>query len=255
MSIFEKLSAKKGGVHPHTSFDHTSSTVNTPYGSDDEADLSDIKQAQNLSIHLSPVDNSVPNRAIRTVIRGDFARLQQEANEGKRRQRKYLVATDLSDESVYALEWTIGTILRDGDTLFAVYAVDEEVGTGKDAELGAGVPVQIGEGARAMQDSAAVVGSQTEKTTHGANSSFLPHALASRLGTGSSESRSGSVDTRALSKAELERFHAVEKISQTCIKLLRKTMLQVRVAVEVIHCKSPKHMITEAVSSCSGTIL
>jgi hypothetical protein len=28
---------------------------------------------------------------------------------------------------------------------------------------------------------------------------------------------------------------------------LRKTKLQVRIGVEVIHCKSPKHMITEAV--------
>ncbi|KAJ9294673.1 hypothetical protein DTO271G3_6593 [Paecilomyces variotii] len=256
MSAAEKSSAKKGGVHPRTSFDYTASTVNTPYGSDDEADLSDIKQAQNLGIHLSPIDTSVPNRAIRTVIRGDFTRLQQEANEGKRRQRKYLVATDLSDESVYALEWTIGTILRDGDTLFAVYAVDEEVGTGKDAELGAGVQsVQIGEGAKAMQDSAAIVGSQTEKTAHSAATSFLPHMLAARLGTGSSESRSGSVDTRGLSKAELERIHAVEKISQTCIKLLRKTMLQVRVAVEVIHCKSPKHMITEAIDGLAPTLV
>ncbi|KAJ9242121.1 hypothetical protein DTO027B5_4044 [Paecilomyces variotii] len=254
MSAAEKSSSKKGGVHPRTSFDYTASTVNTPYGSDDEADLSDIKQAQNLSIHLSTIDTSVPNRAIRTVIRGDFTRLQQEANEGKRRQRKYLVATDLSDESVYALEWTIGTILRDGDTLFAVYAVDEEVGTGKDAELGAGVQsVQIGEGAKAMQDSAAIVGSQTEKTAISAATSFLPHVLAARLGT--SESRSGSVDTRGLSKAELERIHAVEKISQTCIKLLRKTMLQVRVAVEVIHCKSPKHMITEAIDGLEPTLV
>lgn len=164
------------------------------------------------------------------------------------------MATDLSDESVYALEWTIGTILRDGDTLFAVYAVDEEVGTGKDAELGAGVQsVQIGEGAKAMQDSAAIVGSQTEKTAISAATSFLPHVLAARLGT--SESRSGSVDTRGLSKAELERIHAVEKISQTCIKLLRKTMLQVRVAVEVIHCKSPKHMITEAIDGLEPTLV
>ncbi|KAL1858642.1 hypothetical protein Plec18170_002844 [Paecilomyces lecythidis] len=256
MSAPEKSSSKKSGVHPHTSFDYTASTVNTPYGSDDEADLSDIKQAQNLSIHLSPIDTSVPNRAIRTVIRGDFTRLQQEANEGKRRQRKYLVATDLSDESVYALEWTIGTILRDGDTLFAVYAVDEEVGTGKDAELGAGVQsVQIGEGAKAMQDSAAIVGSQTEKTAVSAATSFLPHVLAARLGSAASDSRSSSVDSRALSKAELERIHAVEKISQTCIKLLRKTMLQVRVAVEVIHCKSPKHMITEAIDGLEPTLV
>lgn len=236
---------KKTGVHPHTSYDYTASAINTPVGSDEEADLSDIKQAQNLSIHMSAIDNSIPNRAIRTIIRGDFTRIQQDADEGRRRQRKYLVATDLSDESVYALEWTIGTILRDGDTLFAVYAVDEETGTGsKDAELTSSV--QIGEGAKVIQDTAAVVGSQTEKTAKSAALS-LPHMLTQHLGSGW-DSKSGSVDSRGMSKAEMERFHAVEGISQTCVRLLRKTMLQVRVAVEVIHCKSPKHLITEAVS-------
>ncbi|KAL2008640.1 hypothetical protein VTN00DRAFT_6834 [Thermoascus crustaceus] len=247
-----KSAIKKTGVHPHTSFDYTASAINTPVGSDEEADLSDIKQAQNLSIHMSAIDNSIPNRAIRTIIRGDFTRIQQDADEGRRRQRKYLVATDLSDESVYALEWTIGTILRDGDTLFAVYAVDEDTGTGsKDAELSSSV--QIGEGVKVIQDTAAVVGSQTEKTAKSAALS-LPHMLTQHLGSGW-DSKSGSVDSRGMSKAEMERFHAVEGISQTCVRLLRKTMLQVRVAVEVIHCKSPKHLITEAIDGLEPTLV
>ena len=48
-------------------------------------------------------------------------------------------------------------------------------------------------------------------------------------------------------KAEKERYHATQEITDRCIKLLRKTKLQVRVVVEVFHCKSPKHMITEVV--------
>ena len=36
-----------------------------------------------------------------------------------RRKRKYIVASDLSDESRYAVEWGIGTVLRDGDELCA----------------------------------------------------------------------------------------------------------------------------------------
>jgi hypothetical protein len=243
----EKPLFKKTGVHPQTSFDYTMSVSNTPVGSDDDADLSDIKHAQNLSIQMSTVDNSIPNRAIRTIIRGDFTRLQQEADHGHRRQRKYLVATDLSDESVYALEWTIGTILRDGDTLFTVYAIDEESGTGKAAELSASVPV--GEGAKVIQDSAAVIGSQTEKTALKLQSnaaSLLPQALSSYFG--GSDSRSVSVHSRGISTVDSERVFAVERISQTCVRLLRKTRLQVRVAVEVIHCKSPKQLITEAVS-------
>lgn len=232
-------------MHPNTSFDHNTSALNTPVGSDDEADLSDIKQAQNLSIHMSSVDNTIPDRAIRTIIRGDFPRFQQEAEEGFRRQRKYLVATDLSDESVYALEWTIGTILRDGDTLFAVYAVADETSGGAEVSHGAV------DGAQMMQDAADVVGIQTEKTAarFQSSSSLIPHALAAYFGAESkSNSRSNSVDNRVLSRNEAERSRAIEGISQTCVRLLRKTMLQVRVAVEVIHCKSPKHLLTEAVS-------
>ena len=54
--------------------------------------------------------------------------MQKEASENHRRVRKYLVATDLSDEAAHALEWTVGTVLRDGDTLLAIYCVDEEIG-------------------------------------------------------------------------------------------------------------------------------
>lgn len=220
--------------------------MSTPVGSDDEADLSDLKQAQNLSVNLSSVDTSIPDRAIRTIIRGDFPRLQQEAEKKSRRQRKYLVATDLSEESVYALEWTIGTILRDGDTLFAVYAVPDENASGVDLNT----CVQIGDGATVIKHTADVVGKQTEKTAlkYQGSSSLLPNALAAYFGNDSkTTSRNNSVDSRALSRAEQDRSRAIEDISDTCVRLLRKTMLQVRVAVEVIHCRSPKHLLTEAV--------
>src|SRR5690606_26903458 len=32
----------------------------------------------------------------------------------------------LSSEAAYALEWTIGTVLRDGDTLLAISAMEED---------------------------------------------------------------------------------------------------------------------------------
>ncbi|KAF7593006.1 hypothetical protein BBP40_012165 [Aspergillus hancockii] len=239
---------KKPEVHPRTSFD-TASAVNTPFGSEDEAELSDIKRAQKLGIQMSSIDSSVHNRSIRTIIRGDYANLSEVTEGGRRRQRKYLVTTDLSEESVYALEWTIGTILRDGDTMFAVCAIHEETG--------APTSVQIGEGAKAMQDAAAVVGSQTEETAQASqndSTTNLSRALLSRLGSGT-DSKPGSVDSRGMSKAESERVHAVEIISQTCVRLLRKTLLQVRVAVEVIHCKSPKHMITEAIDGLEPTLV
>ncbi|GCB18810.1 uncharacterized protein C167.05 [Aspergillus awamori] len=237
---------KKPDVHPRTSFDSASAT-NTPFGSEDEAELSDIKRAQKLGIQMSSIDSTVQHRSIRTIIRGDYAEAQEETESSRRRQRKYLVATDLSEESVYALEWTIGTILRDGDTMFAVCAMHDETATP--------ASVQIGDGAKAIQDAAAVVGSQTAETAEKAqndSNSHLPRALFGRLGT---DSKPSSVDARGMSKAESERVHAVEVISQTCVRLLRKTLLQVRVAVEAIHCKSPKHMITEAIDGLDPTLV
>lgn len=231
----------KPQIHPSTSFE-TTSAANTPFGSEDEAELSDIKRAQKLNIQMSSINNTVHNRSIRTIVRGDYANVLEETEGSRRRRRRYMVTTDLSEESVYALEWTIGTILRDGDTMFAVCALHED--------SSAGTSVQIGEGAKAMQDSAAIVGSQTEETAqksqHDPSSTYLSRAILGRLSSGT-DSRPGSVDGRGMTKAESERVRAVESISQTCVRLLRKTLLQVRIAVEVIHCKSPKHMITEAV--------
>ena len=234
-----RKSALKAVVHPQTSFDiptpRLHSVAGTPYGSDDEAEIGDIHRAQKLSISLSDIDNGVPHRSIRTIVRGNFSSLQDQGDGSRRRRRKYLVATDLSEESVYALEWTIGTVLRDGDTIYAIYVMHEDSTTTS--------AVQVGEGAKAMKDARAVVGSQTKE----ANQSHGSRTILGRLGPGIS-SKTHSADSRASSMAEAERVRAVESVSQTCVKLLRKTVLQVRIAVEVIHCKNPKSMITEAVS-------
>lgn len=241
----ERLSYKRSGVHPHTNYDQSASRNASPTTSDSD-ELNDIRRAQRMQIHSSPVDNSIPHRMIRTIIRGDFAKMQEEAEEGSRRLRTYLVATDLSGEAAYALEWTIGTVLRDGDTLLAVYAVDEEIGTGKTGDP-EGLP--IGEGAKAMQDMTALVEKMTTSTQSVFPSSApSPLSRPALLRGSSKDSGAGSTDSRYMSKAEQERLHAIERISQTCIKFVRKTKLQVRIAVEVIHCKSPKYMITEAVS-------
>jgi hypothetical protein len=247
----EKIT-KKQGVHPNTNYNAAQpSGTSTPLTSDSE-DRDEVRRAQRLTMNMSPIDSSIPHRVIRTIIRGDFAEMQHEAEQGSRRLRTYLVATDLSSEAAYALEWTIGTVLRDGDTLLAVYAVDEDIGTGKTGDNDAsGLP--IGEGGLAMQETAAVVGKLTAAahntlTAVGAPSPLGPNGrLAASHSRAGNSSRATSTDSRQLSRADQERFHAAEDISQTCIKFLRKTKLQVRIAVEVIHCKSPKHMITEAV--------
>ncbi|KAJ5225984.1 hypothetical protein N7468_007209 [Penicillium chermesinum] len=232
-----RKSALKSVIRPQTSFDiptpMTQSAAGTPYGSDDEAERDDIHRAQRLTMSMSAIDNQVPHRSIRTIIRGDFAAIQAEGDEGRRRQRKYVLATDLSEESVYALEWAIGTVLRDGDTLYCIHAMHED--------HNASSSVQVGEGAKAMRDAANVVGTQTKEAAANPGRN-----LFGLLGPGTA-SKASSVDARGSPAAEAERVKAVEKVSETCVKLLRKTVLQVRVAVEVIQCRSPKLLVVEAI--------
>ena len=232
--------SKRFVVRPNTNFDRNVSRGPSPSTSDSE-ELNDIRRAQKLNINSSPIDSSIPHRVIQTIIRGDFAQMQKEAEEGTRRQRTYLVATDLSEEAAYALEWTIGTVLRDGDTLLAVYAVDEEVGTGK-----TGDSLPIGDGAKAMQDATAVMDKMTIASQKGPL--MLSKATLRPGSRKSSAAPSADSTSRSRSNAEQERAHAIETLSETCLRFLRKTKLQVRVAIEIIHCKSPKYMVTEAVS-------
>ncbi|WEW57246.1 hypothetical protein PRK78_002711 [Emydomyces testavorans] len=251
----EKPLNKKTGIHPHTSFD-IASAGNTPAGSEDETEVSDIKKAQNLSIYMSPIDQSVPNRVIRTIIRGEFSNMQEEGHQGHRRLRKYLVATDLSEESSYALEWTIGTILRDGDTMYAVFAIEEESGSSKSAaDTDSVSSVHISDGARAMLDITTTVGSQTEQTLGDSNRASAHASPQGSFVHLMAESKTSSIDSRAATKTEAERLRALELLTQTVVRLLRKTRLQVRVAIEIIHCKSPKHLITEAIDALEPTLV
>jgi nucleotide-binding universal stress UspA family protein len=224
----------RAGIHPSTSFDQGGSGFNTPVTSDTEADITDIKRAQKLRVDLTPIISTPEShRCVRTIYRGDFAKMQQEAEDDHRRVRKYLVATDLSDEAAHALEWTIGTVLRDGDTLLAIYCIDEETSLGFD-----GHDESITTQAAIIAASATVA---KPAVTH----------TPSRLGPG----RDTASPARDRSKAESERHRAVDDITERVSKLLRKTRLQVRVVIEVIHCKSPKHLITEVIDFISPTLV
>ncbi|RPD62387.1 hypothetical protein L226DRAFT_532605 [Lentinus tigrinus ALCF2SS1-7] len=63
------------------------------------------------------------DRCVITITHGDPEQIRQETGKpGKR----YVLASDLSEESRYALEWGIGTVLRDGDELIIVTVVENE---------------------------------------------------------------------------------------------------------------------------------
>ncbi|KAH7083106.1 hypothetical protein BKA63DRAFT_143137 [Paraphoma chrysanthemicola] len=244
----ERMTRKNssGIVHPHTSFDQGGSGLSTPVHSDHEDNMAELRSAQQLSLNISPIQSSPEaHRCVRQIVRGDYSQFAEDAQKGLRRQRVYLVSTDLSDEAAYALEWTIGTVLRDGDTLLAVYAVDEETGVATTDASGAPV-------------AQAITGRQ--ESDHLMRTLSNHDGLPSSRSGGSPSPLANSImfteaDVKAMGKAEKERYQACVEVSDRCVKLLRKTRLQVRAVVEVFHCKSPKHMITEVIDFLEPTLV
>ncbi|KAJ4001704.1 hypothetical protein F5050DRAFT_1560335 [Lentinula boryana] len=74
-----------------------------------------------------PLNTSRPlfqrDRCTITMIQGDP---EGKASAIDRKKKKYIVASDLSEESRYAVEWGIGTVLRDGDEMLIVTIVENE---------------------------------------------------------------------------------------------------------------------------------
>lgn len=220
--------------------------------------MDDIKRAQNLSFTMTNVlETPEAHRAIRIIYRGDYARIVQAAEDENYRLRKYLVATDLSDESTHALEWAIGTVLRDGDTLVAIYCIDEETGivTGE----GSLVPDE----SKAMKEQAAAINLMANTKAVPAQVNLVSEfkrnsAFYLRGGDSNSGTPSGSPAPLYRGdryKAEQERNRAVQEITDKVLRLLRKTRLQVRVIVEVLHCKNPRHLVTEVIDLVNPTLV
>jgi len=223
--------------------------------SEEEEEYIDIKRAQKLSFATTPImSSSDSHRAIRIIYRGEYAKIQKEAEEEQRRVRKYLVATDLSDESTHALEWAIGTVLRDGDTLIAIYCVDEETGiVTSSSALVPDEPKAMKEQAVALNAVAnakapVIAGGTTLNVQHN------PSPLSRAVDLAHANPSPGPA-SRERTKAEEERFRAVQDITERVTKLLRKTRLQVRVIVEVLHCKNPKHLLTEVIDLVNPTLV
>ncbi|KAF7299087.1 Usp domain-containing protein [Mycena indigotica] len=61
------------------------------------------------------------DRCTITIKQGD-----PEGKLGNRRPKRYIVASDLSEESRYAVEWGIGTVIRDGDEMMIVNVMENE---------------------------------------------------------------------------------------------------------------------------------
>ncbi|TWU77714.1 hypothetical protein ED733_008437 [Metarhizium rileyi] len=256
----DTVKPSKSGIHPNTSYDQNpASATPSVFDSDEEADMDDIKRAQNLGFSMTNILTAPDtHRSIRIIYRGNYHKTVQTADEEKQRVRKYLVATDLSDESTHALEWAIGTVLRDGDTLIAIYCVDEETGivTGE----GSLVP----DDPKAMREQAAAINTVTN--AKGMPAPVTPvlelkrasalHTRADSTGGNRTPGASPAPSQRGdHQRAVEERSRAIQQMTDKILRLLRKTRLQVRVIVEVLHCKNPRHLITEVIDIINPTLV
>ncbi|KAL7817218.1 hypothetical protein V8C26DRAFT_420591 [Trichoderma gracile] len=253
-----KATKANRGVHPVTSYDNgLASATPSVMDSDEEAEMDDIKRAQNLSFTMTNVlETPEAHRAIRIIYRGDFTRIVQAAEEENHRLRKYLVATDLSDESTHALEWAIGTVLRDGDTLVAIYCIDEETG------IAAAEGSQVPDEPKAIKEQAAAINLMTNTKLVPAQTNLVSEFkrtsafyLRSDSNANTPTGSPAPLYRNDRFKAEQERSRAVQQITDKVLRLLRKTRLQVRVIVEVLHCKNPRHLVTEVIDVINPTLV
>lgn len=99
------------------------STLNT--GAESTRGKKGVKRRKTLKHEPLPMRTSRPlferDRCTTTITQGD-----PQSKLAGRISRRYMVAIDLGEESRYALEWGIGTVLRDGDELLVVHIIENE---------------------------------------------------------------------------------------------------------------------------------
>ena len=124
---------KKKPIHPNTSYtdEDGAIAIGRPTFEEDEYDpFEDIERDMTI---LQSDTHEENGRLICTIQRADFDKVRVVA----KRTRNYLVSVDLSPQANYALEWTIGTVMRDGDTTRIVHVLeyDEKEDKKTDAAL------------------------------------------------------------------------------------------------------------------------
>jgi len=85
--------------------------------SNTEAEAHDLHRAQRMEMIFSPITSTPETQSVRIILRGEYESIVKEAEDGNKQVQKYRVATDLSEEAQHALEWAIGTVLGDDNTL------------------------------------------------------------------------------------------------------------------------------------------
>ncbi|KAF5098901.1 hypothetical protein D0Z03_001120 [Geotrichum reessii] len=190
-SMAEYAAYKRRIIHPNTAFDNDGPD-GAPYTATTEEFL-DAKHAAKLPFEISTVHSNLSSkRMIRTMSRGD--NIPSLTDPDAKRPKTFVLGTDLSPESAHALEWTIGTVLRDTNLLYVVCAYEDEI-------------------------------------ANGTSNNITPQ------------------------QQEEDRMEAMTELTTLISKLLKKTRLQVQVIIEIIHCKSPKHLLTAVIDYVDPTMV
>jgi len=239
-----KLSETKGSIKPRSNYRAASPAALSAIGDDD----AELKRAKAMPLRFSPLEQTIKDRTVKMIIRGDWTSFQdaEEEEQGVRHEpRLYLVCSDLSNEASYALEWTVGTLLKDGDTILLISAMEDENASKQKEHEEPSLETRL-ESAKAAEEANSTMAALTRQTT---NTEGKPDEPKSRLAKIRDPNRSISRDGRTPSKKGDERIKAIEKLETDFLRFVRKTTLQVRCMVEIIHCRSPRHLILNAVSS------
>lgn len=185
-----------------------------PYTSDvEERKDSELARSLNERVDVSPIESSSENaRAIRTITRGGFFDIVK----GQKKPKTFLLCTDFSDESKYALEWCVGTVLMDGSVLYIINVIEDDDFSSMNLN---GIPSQ----------------SYTKGNT-----------LSPTL------SAPASVPSKSRDKLRVDN---VERMTAEVLELLRLTKLQVHVVCESIHHPIPRHFIVEIIHHLSPTLV
>ncbi|GMF71071.1 unnamed protein product [[Candida] boidinii] len=221
-----------------------------PYTSDVEEKVdTELAKILNEKVIVSDIEvNNTNARAIRTITRGNFFEIVKDntnanANANDKTNNKnttstmpksFVICMDFSEESKYALEWCIGTVLVDGSVLYIINVIEDDDYS-------------------AMQLNGIPSTTTNNNNSSGRNGAMLsPTTSAHGLSAAVAKSNANS---SSKTSRETTRRRNVERMTKDCLELLKLTKLQVHVVIESVHHPIPRYFIVEVIHHLSPTLV
>lgn len=132
--FYQERSARKSKLEEYalykkkliTSGSNPNSEFVAPYTQDEENKIdAELASVLNSKTKISDIDSDVSNqRATRSITRGNF--FENLISENIKHPKSYILCMDFSDESRYALEWCIGTVLVNSSVLYILNVLEDD---------------------------------------------------------------------------------------------------------------------------------